>query len=94
MEAAVKATVDPPLPSLPTRLEKGQTKSKFSWQMLLLAVAIGIAAKAFGPSWARMLFQGISIETLGALSAFTAAFAAGIILHEAGHAVAGMLVDF
>jgi Zn-dependent protease len=94
MEAAVEAIVDPPLPPLPTRLEKGQTKSKFSWQMLLLAVAIGIAAKVFGPSWARMLFQGVRVETLGALSAFAAAFAAGIILHEAGHLLAGMLVDF
>lgn len=90
----MRSKIDPPLPPLPARLEKGQTKPKFSWHLLLLAVAIGIAAKLFGPSWARMLFQGVRVETLSALTAFTAAFAAGIILHEAGHLVAGVLLDF
>lgn len=61
---------------------------------MLLAVAIGIAAKLFGPSWARMLFQGVRIETVSALSAFAAAFGVGIILHEAGHLLAGVLLNF
>jgi hypothetical protein len=94
MEPAARKRVDPPLPPLPTRLEKGQAKSKFSWHLLLLAVAIGIAAKLFGPSWARMLFQGVRLESLSALGAFAAAFAAGIVLHEAGHLIAGVLLDF
>jgi len=94
MEAAVRTRVDPPLPSLPTKLEKAHTKSKFSWNLLLLALAIGIAAKVFGPSWARIIFQTVRLGTVSALSAFAAAFAAGIVLHEAGHLVASLLLDF
>jgi hypothetical protein len=94
MQASARKRVDPPLPPLPTKLEQGTAKSQFSWHLLLLAVGIGIAAKLLGPSWMRMLFQGLRIETFSAFSAFAAAFAAGIIFHEAGHFVAGMLLDF
>lgn len=94
MEAAVLSRVDPPLPPFPKKLEKGDAKSKFSWHLLLLAVAIGIVAEIFGPSWALMVFQGVRLETLSALTAFMAAFAAGIVLHEAGHLVAALFLDF
>jgi hypothetical protein len=94
MEAAVRNRIDPPLPPLPRSLENARRKSKFSWQLLLLALAIGIAAKIFGPSWARMIFQAVGLGTVAALSAFWAAFAAGIFLHEAGHLLAAVLQDF
>jgi hypothetical protein len=94
MEAAARHRVDPPLPPLPRSLENARTKSKFSWQLLLLAVAIGIAAKIFGPSWARMVFQAVGLGTVATLGAFWAAFAAGIFLHEAGHLLAAVLQDF
>jgi hypothetical protein len=94
MEAAALNRVDPPLPPFPKKLEKAHTKSKFSWNLMLLAVAIGIAAKAFGPSWARMLFEGVRLETVAALGAFMAALGAGIVLHEAGHLTAALLLDF
>ncbi|MGI8958945.1 MAG: site-2 protease family protein [Bryobacteraceae bacterium] len=94
MEAAVRNRVDPPLPPLPRSLESAQTKSKFSWQLLLLAIAIGFVAKIFGPSGARMIFQNVGLSTVSALGAFWAAFAAGIILHEAGHLLAAVLQDF
>jgi hypothetical protein len=94
MEAAVRNRIDPPLPPLPRSLENARTKSKFSWQLLLLALAIGIAAKVFGPSWARMIFQVVGLGTVTGLSAFWAAFGAGIVLHEAGHLLAAVLQDF
>jgi hypothetical protein len=94
MEAAVRNRIDPPLPPLPRSLENARRKSKFSWQLLLLALAIGIAAEIFGPSWARMIFQAVGLGTVAALSAFWAAFAAGIFLHEAGHLLAAVLQDF
>jgi hypothetical protein len=94
MEAAVGNRIDPPLPPLPRSLESARSKSKFSWQLLLLALAIGIAAKIFGPSWVRMVFQAVGLGTTAALSAFWAAFAAGIFLHEAGHLLAAILQDF
>jgi hypothetical protein len=94
MEAAIRKRVDPPLPPLSKKLEKGPAKPKFSWHLLLMAVAIGIAAKLVGPSWVRMLFQGVRLETFSAFTAFTAAFVAGIVLHEAGHFLAGVLLDF
>ncbi|MFL6350981.1 MAG: site-2 protease family protein [Bryobacteraceae bacterium] len=94
MEAAAPTKIDPPLPPLPRSLESARTKSKFSWQLLLLALAIGGAAKVFGPSWARMVFQAVGLGTVATLGAFWAAFAAGIILHEAGHLLAAVLQDF
>ncbi len=94
METAALDRVDPPLPPFPKKLEKRGAKSKFSWKLLLVAVAIGIVAEIFGPSSARMLFQGVKFETVSALIAFFAAFAAAIVLHEAGHLMAALLLDF
>ena len=71
-----------------------RTKSKFSWQLLLLALAIGIAAKVFGPSWVRMVFQAVGLGTVTTLAAFWAAFAASIVLHESGHLIAAVRQDF
>jgi hypothetical protein len=94
MEAAALNRIDPPLPSFPKKLEKAQAKSKFSWKLMLLAVAIGIGAKIFGPAWARMLFEGVRLETVAALGAFLAALGAGVVLHETGHLLAALLLDF
>jgi peptidase M50-like protein len=94
MEAAVRNKIDPPLPPLPRVLQNASRKSKFSWQLLLLAIAIGMAVRIFGPSWTEMVFQAVGLGTASALSAFWAAFAASIVLHEAGHLFAAVLQDF
>lgn len=94
MEAAVRNKIDPPLPPLPRSLENARVKSKFSWQLLLLAIAIGIAAKVFGPSWVGMVFQAVGLGTVTTLVAFWAAFAVSIVLHETGHFLAAVLQNF
>ncbi len=61
---------------------------------MLCAVSIGIAAKVLGPSWVRMIFQGVRLDTATALTAFFAAFATGVVLHEAGHLLTALFLDF
>ncbi len=71
-----------------------RAKSKFSWELMLLAILLGGAAIAFGPPWTRIIFQRVRLETLSELSAFLAALAIAIILHEGGHLIAALLLDF
>ncbi len=94
MEATAGNRVDPPLPVLPSRLERPRAKSKFSWELMLVAILLGASAIAFGPPWTRIIFQRVRLETFSALSAFLAALGIAIILHEAGHLIAALLVDF
>jgi len=86
--------VDPALPRLPRQLEKPEQKPKFSWYLLIAAVAIGAGARIFGPSWMRVLFEGVSVENFAGAGALAIAFAIAIVWHEAGHLTAALLLNF
>ena len=61
-----------------------------------MALALGLAAalKLFGPDWLMILFQSVGTATPMGVSALLAATAISVFWHEAGHALAALLLDF
>lgn len=91
----VSRCVNPPLPGGCTADDRPQTKPANAFLPLLLAaLAMGIAMELFGPSAVRGLFEAIPLENIGGLSALFAALVAAMALHEAGHLMAALLLDF
>ena len=94
MEMVYTPSINPPLPPFaPTSAKAGGTQG-FSLTMLLLAVLIGAAIKVFGPIWAQLIFSAVRLDSFAALSALLCALVAVIVLHEAGHFMAALLLDF
>src|SRR5579875_2871020 len=58
--------------------------------LLVLGVAIGAAAETFGPGW----FPAIDITKAAGITSLLAALAVSILLHEAGHFIAALCMDF
>ncbi len=95
MDAASRTGVDPPLPPLPDAYLAGpRGKSWFLWKMLLLGVGLGIAVKTLGPWWLGALFEAVKLESWIGLSALLIAVAAAIAVHEFGHLLAALFLDF
>lgn len=86
--------IDPPLPVWSGGLVKASSNSSAFWNLLLVAVATGIAVKALLPSWAHIFLQGVTLGSISGLTALLAALAASIILHESGHLAAAWLMNF
>ncbi len=86
--------ITPPLPALPERSCAVSGTNRSFMALLLAAIALGAAIKLFGPAWARTIFQAVRFDSLGAVGAVIAALAASIILHEGGHFLAAVLMDF
>lgn len=86
--------VDPPVPPFPNLIGGSKRPSNVPWNVFALALALGAALKLFGPEWLSVLFQPLGVGTLGGLSALLLATAASVMLHEAGHLIAALLLDF
>jgi len=62
--------------------------------MLFMGLALAITAKTLGPGWLAGLFQAVKLSDRTGLSALLAAVAAAIVVHEFGHLLAAILLDF
>ncbi|HMF77089.1 MAG TPA: site-2 protease family protein [Bryobacteraceae bacterium] len=62
--------------------------------LLLAGLALGLLLGSFGPPWTRPLFAALSMNTPAALAATLAATAAALLIHELGHVLAAVLLDF
>lgn len=92
--SALSACVNPPLPGSYKAADESREKRATSLHLLIAALAIGIAIELFGPSRARALFATIHPDSISGLTALFAALGAAIVLHEAGHLIAALLLDF
>lgn len=86
--------ITPFLPPSPPPLENAPVTNRFSLALLSAAILLGGAIKLCGPAWAQSIFHAVTLDNLGGLSALLAALAASVVLHEAGHLVAALLLDF
>lgn len=93
MGDALFENIDPPLPVFKT-VNGPLTRSNSSWHLLAAALGIGVATEALFPSWTRMLFAGVALGKVSALSALLIALASAVILHETGHLLAALLMKF
>jgi hypothetical protein len=90
----VAQRVDPPVPPFPELICGSKRPANVPWNVLALALALGVALKLFGPEWLSILFQSAGGGTLEGLGALLLATAASVLLHEAGHLIAALLFDF
>ncbi len=88
------AAVSPALPPLPAPVDPVRPANRFSLGLLLVALALGGIINAFGPKWAQAIFETVKLDSIGGISALLAAVAASIVVHEAGHLVAAILMNF
>lgn len=86
--------VNPPLAPFPNLVCGSKRPSNVPWNLLAFAVGLGAALKLFGPEWVSILFQSVGVGTVEGLSALLLATASSVLLHEAGHLVAALLLDF
>jgi Zn-dependent protease len=82
-----------PSPLTPARATTRRS-NRFSFSLLLIAVALGAAIELFGPTWAQAVFQTVQLNNAGGISALFAALALSVVLHEGGHLLAAILMDF
>ena len=94
MSAPNFQAINPPLPPLSSAINAVGASSKISWNLLAAGVGIGLALRVFGPSWVQLLLHSTAVDHLDGLIALLAALAAAILLHEAGHLAAALLLDF
>jgi len=85
--------IAPPLPALELR-DKPRPSSGAFLSLFLLAIAMGVAAKYAVPAHIHAELQGPDIWTLSGAATLFAAMAAVIVLHEAGHLAAAILMNF
>jgi hypothetical protein len=85
---------DPPVPPFPELTCGSKRPANVPWNLLALALALGGGLKVFGPEWLSILFQSAGTSTAASLSALVLATAASVWLHEAGHLMAALLLDF
>jgi hypothetical protein len=62
--------------------------------LLLAGLTLGLLILSFGPPWMRSLFGAFSLNTTGALPALLIATAASVVVHELGHLLAAVSLDF
>ena len=62
--------------------------------LILLALLIGGTAQVCGPAWVSAIFRAIRLDDFRELLACIAALMAAIVLHEAGHFLAALLMRF
>lgn len=92
--AKAASHVNPALPRLPARVDTAREARRFSWSLLLVALTLGAAVEVFGPRWLQAIFQVLTLDNLGGVSALVTAVAVSIVLHEGGHLGAAILMDF
>ncbi len=74
--------------------ETSRRKPGFPWAFLFVALALGITLKAVGPTWVQTVFHSVKLDGFSGLSALLAAAVTAIVLHESGHALAAVFLDF
>lgn len=62
--------------------------------LVLAGLAVGLLLRSYGPLWARGLFAALNLNTPAALGAALAATAAALVIHEMGHLLAAVQLDF
>jgi hypothetical protein len=82
-----------PSPLVASRNAVNKT-NRFSFVLLVLAVALGAAVELFGPTWAQAIFQSVQLNNPAGIGALFAALVTSIVLHEGGHLLAAVLMDF
>ena len=85
--------IDPPLSPFEQSLQARTGRSSFSWGLLAALGVFALAARYLGPTWLRV-FEATGIRTLDDWTALLAALFAAIVVHEAGHLVAAVALDF
>lgn len=84
-----------PVPApLPARADTAGETSRFSLCLLLVALALGGCIEKFGPAWARTIFQTVRLDDAASLSTLLVALAVSIVLHEAGHLLTAIVMNF
>jgi Flp pilus assembly pilin Flp len=66
----------------------------FSFTMMFIAMAIISALQTLGPRWAKSLLEPSKLDGLVEVSSLLASFISVLILHEAGHLAAAILMRF
>ncbi len=94
MGAASAGAIESPEARSETRREDRAARSKFSWKLLLLAVAVGSVLEMAGPEWVRRFFEAVRFSGAAGISSVLAALMAAVVLHEAGHLLTALLLDF
>lgn len=85
--------IDPPLPPLaPTRTQEQGVGTYLS--LFLLSLALGLGAKYALPLQFHLVLRGPDITHMKGVSILLAAAATSIVLHEGGHLLAALLMDF
>jgi hypothetical protein len=62
--------------------------------LLLTGVALGVFARSFSPSWARPIFTPLLLNTPAAVAAIFGAAAVSVLVHELGHLLAAVQLNF
>ena len=83
-----------PLPPPGERAAKPPARSGFMLGLLAVAVVLGAAIQLFGPAWTQTIFASVRLDSFSSFAALLVALAASIVLHECGHLVAALLVNF
>ena len=94
MSATLAGLIESPGSRSEARLEDRPARSKFGWKLLLLAVGAGAILEMAGPEWIRRLLQAVSFSGAVGISSVLAALIAAVVLHEAGHLLMALLLNF
>jgi hypothetical protein len=86
--------VNPPVPPFPALIGGSRERANVPWNLLAAALACGLALRLFGPAWAQVFFHSSAPSAASGLVILLAALATAIVLHEAGHLAAALLLDF
>ena len=62
--------------------------------LLLAGLVFGLLVLFFGPPWMRGLFGAVGFDAPGAVPALLAATAGSLVIHELGHLLVAVLLDF
>jgi hypothetical protein len=86
--------IRPALSPLAAPRNTAREKNRFSFILLLVALAFGAAIELFGPTWAQAILQIVQVNNAVGIAALFAALVVSIVLHEGGHLFAAILMDF
>jgi Zn-dependent protease len=62
--------------------------------LLAIALAVGVLLQSFGPRWVQTIFSTVKLDSIGGVAAVIASLLAATVIHELGHLLAALLLDF
>jgi Peptidase family M50 len=86
--------IRPPLPPFPNVIGGSRARQNVPWNLLAASLAIGVALRLVGPAWVQTFFHSGALSAASDLIALLAALAIAVVLHEGGHLVAALMLDF